>query len=76
MNEALRLLRELRTDPGIVAPLFFPLEHEAAVFLPLWAPLLLPVLVGTAKEVKRRRGKRKRERERERERKRKEEKLE
>jgi len=38
-------------NPGMVAMLYFPAEHKLAVYTPLFAPVSVPVLIATIKEV-------------------------
>ena len=64
-SDALSLLNLAEADPTLVSMLFFPEEHQMAVLLPLWAPLVLPLLGGLVKEVLRMRKKKKRRREEE-----------
>jgi phosphatidylinositol glycan class S len=45
------------SHPSMVPQLYFPPEHLLAVYLPLWAPLALPLLLGFTKELRRFRGK-------------------
>jgi len=57
VNVALTLAVEAEVDPSLVSMLYFPEEHQLAVLLPLWAPLVLPLLGGLIKEIKRYRDK-------------------
>jgi hypothetical protein len=41
------------SHPSMVPQLYFPPEHLMAVYLPLWAPLALPLLLGFTKELRR-----------------------
>jgi len=50
LNDVLRLSEQLLVDPTMVAPLYFPIEHELAVYLPLWGPLFLPLVMNLLKE--------------------------
>jgi hypothetical protein len=45
----------LETSPGLLPPVFFPLEHVLAVVAPLWAPLVFAILSRFVREFKRRR---------------------
>ncbi|GMI58700.1 hypothetical protein ScalyP_jg3935 [Parmales sp. scaly parma] len=53
LNDVLRLSEQLLVDPTMVAPLYFPIEHELAVYLPLWGPLFLPLVMNLLKEWRR-----------------------
>ncbi|CAM9752206.1 unnamed protein product [Chrysoparadoxa australica] len=56
-REALKQAEQAYFDPTMVPQLYFPGEHLLAVYLPLVAPLLLPVVCGLLQEYKRYRSK-------------------
>jgi phosphatidylinositol glycan class S len=53
VNAALSLCARAEVDPTLVGLLYFPAEHQMAVLLPLWSPLVLPIVGGFFREIKR-----------------------
>jgi GPI-anchor transamidase subunit S len=49
-SEALTLSSRAFFNPGMLAMLYFPVEHKYAVYTPLFAPVSVPILVATIKE--------------------------
>jgi len=50
-------LPELFFDKNMLAMLYFPEEHSFAIYVPLFVPVSVPVLMGLVNEFKRRRAK-------------------
>jgi hypothetical protein len=46
-------IKSLQTQPDLGEPLDFPIEQYGAIFAPLLFPLLLPMLAGLGREIKR-----------------------
>jgi len=51
-SEALTLSSRAFFNPGMLAMLYFPVEHKYAVYTPLFAPVSVPLLVATIKEIR------------------------
>ncbi|GMH68361.1 hypothetical protein TrRE_jg10428 [Triparma retinervis] len=47
------LVTELEFEHRLMPMLHFPTEHKIAVLAPIWAPLVLPVLLGGVRELRR-----------------------
>ena len=56
-HSALEFMKMGAASLTLISEPHFPLEHLAAIFLPLWVPLILPMLVGLLREAKRYRSK-------------------
>ena len=50
---ALRQIQALQNDPGLMELSYFAPDHYLAVFSPLVLPLMLPMMAGLVREVKR-----------------------
>jgi hypothetical protein len=57
LEQAEMVLLALRSDPSLLEPLDFAVDHYLAVFAPLLFPLLLPFIGGIIREIKRYRDK-------------------
>ncbi|KAI2512143.1 hypothetical protein MHU86_2230 [Fragilaria crotonensis] len=53
LEQAQLQLSNIRTDPVLMPPLHFQMDHTLAIFAPLLFPLLLPMIVGLRREYKR-----------------------
>jgi hypothetical protein len=53
LQQAIRLMEQMRANPDFIDRIDFPLEQYAAIFAPLALPLAIPLLVGLIREWKR-----------------------
>jgi Phosphatidylinositol-glycan biosynthesis class S protein len=53
LQQAIRLMEQMRRNPDFIDRIDFPLEQYAAIFSPLALPLAIPLLVGLIREYKR-----------------------
>jgi hypothetical protein len=53
LQQATRLMEQMRANPDFIDRIDFPLEQYAAIFAPLALPLVIPLLVGLIREFKR-----------------------
>jgi phosphatidylinositol glycan class S len=52
-RRAIELAESAFFDPSMTAMLYFPDEHVYAVYLPLFLPAFVPVVLGMLKQLKR-----------------------
>ena len=53
LQQAIRLMEQMRSNPDFIDRCDFPLEQYAAIFGPLALPLAIPLLIGWIREYKR-----------------------
>jgi Phosphatidylinositol-glycan biosynthesis class S protein len=53
LQQAIRLMEQMRSNPDFIDRCDFPLEQYAAIFAPLALPLAIPLLIGWIREYKR-----------------------